>query len=364
MVHAATKLLDDFRALPGHVERPPTFMEIAGYPHYENVCSNILKFFMDPAESHRLGPLALDALVSAAGIDVSEGSISSSVSVDREVTTQAGNRIDLLITSDDHAILIENKIHAPVNNPFADYTNYLDLNYGDLTGHKMLLTVFPTNEGREWSFANLTYTDFVGEIRLLLGRYVYSADVRYLMIFLDFLNTLDNLRKGSRMDQEFVELLAERGDDAEHLLGELMQFKDELRKKVRELGALIELEGRLIVRQYFYREKTGLFDDLVHDIRVSEDLLVSIDTIPNSRGWRCFIWPRQGDRSNLATLLENLEIPYQEGSLLIPSSQVKRFFHPTRFAYDEDVDQIRSVLQDLIDKLATSQEREGNPDPV
>lgn len=82
------------------------------------------------------------------------------------------------------------------------------------------------------------------------------------------------------MNPEFVKLLAEHSDDAEHLLGELMQFKDELRKKVRELGALIELKGRHNVRQYFYREKTGLFDDLVHDIRVSEDLLVSIDTDP------------------------------------------------------------------------------------
>ena len=47
MVHAATKLLDDFRELPGRVDRPRTFMEIASYPHYENVCSNILAFFMD-----------------------------------------------------------------------------------------------------------------------------------------------------------------------------------------------------------------------------------------------------------------------------------------------------------------------------
>ena len=29
-----------------------TFMQIAGYPHYENVCSNILAFYLDPAEEH------------------------------------------------------------------------------------------------------------------------------------------------------------------------------------------------------------------------------------------------------------------------------------------------------------------------
>lgn len=120
------ELLDDFRALPGRVERPRTFMEIAGYPHYENVCSNILKFFMDPEESHGLGTLVLDALARAAKIDVTEGSMSSNVSVDREISTDAGNRIDILITSDTHSILIENKIHAVANNPFKDYAAYLD----------------------------------------------------------------------------------------------------------------------------------------------------------------------------------------------------------------------------------------------
>ncbi len=39
----------------------------------------------------------------------------SDVSVGREVTTKAGNQIDLLIQSDSHAILIENKIWASID---------------------------------------------------------------------------------------------------------------------------------------------------------------------------------------------------------------------------------------------------------
>ncbi len=357
MVHAAATLLDGFKELPDRIERPRTFMDIAGYPHYENVCSNILAFFLDPGEPHGLGTLVLDALASAGSIVATDGGIGANVSVEREVSTEAGNRIDILIESDTQAVLIENKIFAAVGNPFADYAAHLERRTSNDRGkHKILLTLFPTGEGREWGFANLTYAEFVDWIRSLLGRYVSSADTRYLTMFLDFLNTLESLQKGTRMDQEFVKFLAERGDDAEHLLGELMQFKDELRKKVRELGALIELEGRHNVRQYFYREKIGLFDDLIHDIRVSEDLLVSIDTMLDSRGWRSFIWPQQGDRSTLAILLENLEIPYEEGSLLIPSTQVRRFVHPIRFTYDENLDHIRPVLQDLVDKLAKSQE--------
>jgi len=348
VVHAATKLLDDFRALPGRVERPRTFMEIAGYPHYENVCSNILAFFMDPVESHGLGTLVLDALASAGGIVTADEGVGGNVSVEREVSTDAGNRIDIFVESDDRAILIENKIYASANNPFGDYTAYL--NRRTLEGrakHKLLLTLYPTNEGSSWHFTNLTYTEFVGEIRSLLGHHIVGADTRYLTMFLDFLNTLENLQKGTRMDQEFVELLAERHEQAESFFYELMSFKEELRTKVQELGALIKVEEYPnVIKQDVWRQKGKLFDILYHDIRVSEDLPVVVDTIISPRGWTIRFGLRRGDRSNLKELLQKLGIPSEEGGW--------HLFHPARFAYDEDLDQIRPALQDLVDKLATS----------
>ncbi len=278
--------------------------------------------------------------------------IGGNVSVEREVSTDRG-RIDLLITSDDHAIIIENKIHAGVSNPFDDYAAYLDHLAAGRAKQKFLVTLYPTSEGSKWGFTNLTHEEFVEQIRSLLGRYVSSADVRYLTIFLDFLNTLENLRRGTRMNQEFVKLLAERNEDARNFFAEVMNFRDELRKKVRELGALIELEEHRNVHQWFYREKTGLGDDLVHDIRVSEDMLVAVDTVIGSHGWQILIWPRSGDRSKLRELLQRLEIPFEE-----KQQGRKHFVPPTRFAYDENLDQIRLVLQELVDKIATSQKRE------
>ena len=60
---------------------------------------------------------------------------------------------------------------------------------------EFLLTLYPTDEGSEWDFKNLTHEEFVGQIRSLLGRYVSDANTRYLTMFLDFLNTLENLRR-------------------------------------------------------------------------------------------------------------------------------------------------------------------------
>ncbi len=329
-------------------------MEIAGYPHYENVCSNILAFFLDPEEPHGLGTLVLDALVCTGSIADAGGGIGGNVSVEREVSTDAGNRLDILIESDTHAILIENKILAGIGNPFADYTAYLNhRTNGDLLKYKFLLTLVSTHEGSKWGFKNLTYAEFVDQIRSMLGQYVSGADPRYLTIFLDFLTTLENLREGTRMNEDLIKLFSERTDDAENLFAEMMNFKDELRKKVRELGALIDVREYEHVRQYFYRERAKLFDDLGHDIRVSKDLLVAIDTVIDAEGWRSYIWPRQGDRSELAILLESLEIPFEEASILIPSTQNKRFVYSTRFGYSENLDRISPILQDLVDKLAT-----------
>jgi len=180
------------------------------------------------------------------------------------------------------------------------------------------------------------------------------------MIFLDFLNTLENLQEGSRMDQEFVKLLAKDNDVAENFFDELVNFKDALRKKVRELGALIDVKEHQNVEQWFWREKTRLYDVLVHDIHVSEDLLILIDTNISPRGWEIDIFVRgvdgdrsksSSDRSKLRDLLQRWEIPFKERQGPAP-------FVYASFDYSETLNRISPVLQDLIDKPATSQERE------
>ncbi len=350
LLDAATKLLDEFRKLPAQIERPRTFMEIAGYPHYENVCSNILAFFMDPEEPHGLGTLVLDALAAVGRIATADEGVGGNVSVEREVVTNRGNRIDILITSDEYAILVENKIYAVANNPFKDYAAYLDKTAGDRNPHKLLLTLDPTSEGRDWGFENFTYKGFIEQIRSMLGRYVSNADTRYLTIFLDFLNTLENLQEGTRMNQEFLKLLSERSDDVQDLLTEVKSFKDELRQKVKELRDLINVEeyGNVERQDIWRGGPTTLLDVLYHNIRVAEDLLVCIHAVVTPHGWEIQIFPRfRGNPSQLRDLLQRLDIPFEEKEL---------FIHPAHFAYDENLKQISSILQEIIDKLATYRE--------
>lgn len=343
------ELLDEFRQLPGGVERPRTFMEIAGYPHYENACSNILAFFMDPEGPHGLGTLVLDALLSVEDSVEVGRVIGGNVSIEREVATGVGNRIDILITSDDHAILIENKIYASVDNPLDDYTNYLNQMANGRSEHKFLLTLYPTKEGSEWRFRNLVHEEFVGHIRSLLDRYISNADTRYLTMFLDFLNTLENLRKGSRMDQKFVELLARRSDDVEAFSTNLQRFRNELKKKVKDL------QGLIYVRHSSVRAGTGSRATLsytsVHVIDIAaEDLLFHVNTSVSPQGWEIdFDIPRKSDYSKLSEFLQRLKIPFSD-------RERYGFIHPSHFDYDEDLNQISPLLQEILDKLAKYQE--------
>jgi len=248
--------------------------------------------------------------------------------VDREVTTDAGNRVDILIQSDSHAILIENKIFAGVANPFDDYAAYLDsLQPIERHRYKVLLTLAPSNEGAEHSFQNITHGQLVSEIRGLLGHYVARADTRYLTFMLDFLNTLDNLQVGTIMDKAFLDFLASRHGDVEAFLNEIKKFRDELRTKVTELAALIDVKAYSNVRQWLWREGWSLCDILVHDIKLAPDLPVAIDTTVSPGGWEGQIFVRRGgDRTKLRNLLQRLGIPFEEG---------ERFIFSTHFRYAE-----------------------------
>jgi hypothetical protein len=344
-------LLDEFRALPATVKRPPTFLEITNYPHYENVCSNVLAFYLDPENPHGLENLLLDALARALGVEAEGEGVGGNVSVQREVVTDAGNRIDILIESDTSVILIENKIRAAAVNPFPDYSDFLDgLVTDGRRKHKLLLTLFPSEGGSEWGFVNRTHAEFTAQVRSMLGHYAARADTRYLTLLLDFLNTMENLQEGSRMDDRFRNLLSEREEEVERFLGEIKAFKDELRGKVRDLGGRVEVGEHDNVRQWYWREPTSLYDDLGHDISVSGHLPVVVDATIYPSGWEISMYSR-GDqhRGRLVELLRRLEIPLEDERELIHA----------RFAYDEDPERIAPVVQTLVEKIATATDVPG-----
>jgi hypothetical protein len=357
--HAAEALLDEFRKVPGRVERPQTFMEIAGYPHYEDVCSNFLAFFFDPKGLHGLGNLLLDALMDSVSMaDRIEG-FGGNVSVKREVVTAAGNRIDILVTSDSRAVLIENKIFAAIVNPFDDYVAYLNglkdengVAYEEEKRSKILLTLQRSDEGKDYGFVNLTHSDFASAVRSRLGHYVTAADARYLTLMLDFLNTLESLGKGTRMNQQFVMLLAERSREVTQLLTGINEVRGELREKVKALETLVDVGGYQNVEQLPWspNPNVSLVHFLQHRVRIDGECYVVVEPVISPGGWQIRIFSRgPQDRPKLQDVRNEVR-----DELEIPPENEGPFIHPRRFDYDADLSRVAAAVREILDKISRS----------
>ncbi|MFW8079771.1 PD-(D/E)XK nuclease family protein, partial [Klebsiella pneumoniae] len=96
--------------------------------HYENPVSDLLAFFIDPDAPHGLNTLVLGALLECLPAHVDASLLSPPA---REVMTQKGTRIDLLLESKEWAMVLENKIWHQLNNPFNDYSGYLEQKHPD-----------------------------------------------------------------------------------------------------------------------------------------------------------------------------------------------------------------------------------------
>ena len=123
MITQFEQLFNEFKDLPKLKQNNPTYMEIAGYPHYENVCSNVLGFFFDTTQIHDLGDLVIKSLLDCVNENLANKYDLTTKDIIREYYTDKGNRIDIVIVLDEAVIVIENKIFHHLNNELIDYQN-------------------------------------------------------------------------------------------------------------------------------------------------------------------------------------------------------------------------------------------------
>lgn len=335
----------------------PTYLELAGFPHYENVISNLLAFFLDPAAEHKLGDLVLSAFLTCLGI--THGL--SNVRIDREVQTKAG-RIDILINSDTDVIVVENKIyHHADGNPFADYVTYASSSHPEKKRHFLVLTPFPSalqtkrQEFDKLGFNVLSYSALFAQIQSGMGPYAASASVKYWLLLLDVMQSIENLSKGTSMETSTFNFFKEHSDTLASLLREVAQLRSELRNKVTALhgkfGELAQekLENiELLSKGAYYREQDGLFDTLYFDIQFPNEARVACDVIIRVTGWEVKIHPRtRANSASLKTVLSSLGMTYKEidGRFLVTDPKP-----PSEFA--ADLEDVATVVIDVLNRLS------------
>lgn len=189
------KLIREFEALPKTISEI-TFMNICKYPgsRFEEICSRILAFYLQPSNEHGLKDLVLSSLLEI----ITENKYklhSEQFSVSTEVYIEE-KYLDILVKGDSFAIGIENKIGAEVYNPLDIYRKLIELshsnNYKIILSHRKIEKEYELKKIKENGFKIIYYGDFFRVIKNNLGSYYSNASSKYITFLFDFINTMES----------------------------------------------------------------------------------------------------------------------------------------------------------------------------
>ena len=270
-------MLDDYKCRELEPAEPPTLMEIAGFPHWENVCSNILAFFLDPGQAHDFGLFfvrsILEAYCSRCRHDWLEGipypeNVGAVHAVEREVRTSNGKRIDILVDCADFRICIENKIWADLNNDLGDYREHCEK---DSDGRPVLGIVLSPDHIQSAEldanrFVSITYDDLVKQVSQRKD-YIGSELTQYRYLLFDFLKHVRRFSRTTKMNDNhkaFLKIWKQHEPEISNI--------DKWREEIRELlhGKAeahrekcldqLSIRKRAVFKDWTHKKNTAVFD--------------------------------------------------------------------------------------------------------
>lgn len=328
-------LLSDYRSLEHQEEFDETFISICGYPHYERVASNILQFFIDNKREHNLGNLFIEELLSLVGWTIDD--FGEDISVETEIQTKKGNYIDIMITGEDKAIVIENKIYAWLYNDLDDYFKFANTKKSSIKGIVLSLNKQEKYDNR---YEYITYDVLINKIKSKLGYYAINANSKYLTFLFDFLSNIENLKRGINMDMEFIKFIRKNEEEVKEINRKLKEVHDQFRNKVKLVNNLVlEMINDSSIKQWPWRELPDLFDVAVTDIQIGV-LRIAIHAEIGTNGWRFCIFER-GDNIDLEKLQKVIGI---EGNI----EEDKRLYFEKEYGIEEAESTIASHIVEII----------------
>lgn len=230
---------------PQQTERRQTFFSIAGFPHYENVMSNVYSFFFNTNNPHNLGSLFIDSLIDVIkhkGIEVpwTDDTFRKAYSL-REVGVEGRQRLDLLIHNGSEetewqeasaAILIENKVYHWLANDLDNYWNSIDLGESNKQKIGIVLGLRPEAVPPNWIY--ISHAELAEAIERRLGAALYRAEPRYVTLLLELIeniHTMSNTNKEFRELADFFQRNRVQISQAEKIREQVFQqVSDEIRK--------------------------------------------------------------------------------------------------------------------------------------
>lgn len=339
LVYGFYNLLEEFSRIPRYkIDR--TIFDISGYPHYENVCSNILAFFFDPSGEHGMGDLFIHALLDCVSEPEDRGIIEAA-EVDREVCAN-GKFLDLVLKFDGYVIGIENKVRAGLYNPLHEYDALLRkmISDGDQIVRIVLsLHSIELDEEKHFGFRNITYQQFFDRVKQRMGNHLLDADPKYQHYLFDFMKVMQRQAGGHTMNDAVKAFFIQNHQQITELNKEYGQFLDSLAGEVREVAGGIDLDELYGVNQWIYSKRC-----LVHDFSVNGGKLAIDSWLTVSEGWVLTLFARN---AKVSPVMEKMKAALEEKYQKPLATKDRRYLLNT-FALDTPLDEVIEYLDSAV----------------
>ena len=340
-------LLAEFKKLPRTPQRDPTTLELSGYPHLENVYSNILAFFLDPRREHEhgFGSLFLESLLFVAGYKEQEVTIQGGeeVEVNREESTRTRKRIDLVISTDTLIVGIENKIYQPRHNDLEDYGRHLAEKANGRRVCKILLELNSPKDDQElFGFKPITYQEYFDEVLRRIGPAIIGSTDRYLRFALEVIETIKHLKEDSAMDSQMLAFFKKKQTDVEILMQEVDNLKKDMKKRVTALRDILDISGRRPIEHKRSEEGHLLNYSLYHSITIEDNFVLVIITYISPEGWNVEI---KGDFQRIKTWLDTQGVDYE----IWPGHNGCSLDLPSHLPYDAPIEEVAAQVEPLLE---------------
>ena len=212
--------------------REKTFFDTAIRNHYENPTTELLEFFLNPRESHELGDVFWKGFSDIVQAEVGKGSqisIGQIERLERECVTHSGNRIDLMLETDSHLLLVEAKIYHHQNNTFHDYVKYAKTRTKGKETLGLILSISGKSEAQNWY--GISYQQLVNAVRPYLAEQILSHPMNKWNLFArEFLLHLESYYKIQNLDMNRVQFIFDHYQEIQ----ELQKLKTNTIKEVVE----------------------------------------------------------------------------------------------------------------------------------
>jgi hypothetical protein len=274
------KLLNDFIKLPKSEEVLPTYLEISGQPHFENVCSNILAFYFDTTESHKLKDLVLRSFIETFDSLILEEYDLETINIQRELYINENKRIDIVIEFNNMVITIENKIYHILNNDLELYEKSIREKYPNKEKYIFLVLSLKDEKIEKSSFININYNTFFEKLKQNIGFYFVKSNNQYTTFLIDFIKTIENLTKMETINKEYFNFFLQNKTVIDNLIKENDKLKKNLFNKVSTIFHLLpECLSPIIFKKWIYLKYVIVFDFNINDDIVALDIVFELNNV-------------------------------------------------------------------------------------